>query len=345
MMKSPAPVLLVGSIPLPDCEAVFRTLSAHLGTIASRYPDGETGERINWVRWQRHIFDRNPDLILVESRKLVGFQDTIPRPFYSLRAESDATTLTFGEMGYAAKAIESFGVFARLKTAGTIPEGVKFQVSLPTVVSLLTVFVTLEHRAQVEPALEAAMRREVEQIVAAIPADQLAIQWDFCHEVIGQDGGIDLHFDDIMENASLRLSRLLGWIPSNVEAGVHLCYGDPGHKHVIGPEDTGTCVSYVKSVLAKSPRNVTWVHIPVPRGWKDPRFYEPLLGLQDVKQTEIYLGLVHYSDGVEGTKQRIALARRILPAFGIATECGFGRRDAGTIPKLLDIHRAAMALS
>ncbi len=339
-MTPAAPALLVGSIPLDNSEAVFRALAKHLGSAASRYPDGETGERTNWVRWQRHLFDNNPDLELTGARQLAGFQDSLVRPFYALREGCDPTTLRFGEMGYAAKAIESYRVFNQLKAEGAIPAGVRFQVSLPTVVSLLTVFVVLKDRAHVEPALEAAMRREVEHISAAIPADDLAIQWDFCHEVVGQDGGIQLHFDNIVENATLRLCGLLDCVPADVEAGVHLCYGDPGHKHVVEPKDSGTCVEFTTRILAKSPRSVAWVHVPIPRGWNSAEFYKPLSALRDAP-TQTYLGLVHYTDGVAGTLERIGLAKRALPGFGIATECGFGRRDPATVVPLLDIHRTA----
>jgi hypothetical protein len=27
-------------------------------------------------------------------------------------------------------------------------------------------------------------------------------------------------------------------VPAEVELGLHLCYGDPGHKHVVEPKDT-----------------------------------------------------------------------------------------------------------
>lgn len=35
-------------------------------------------------------------------------------------------------------------------------------------------------------------------------------------------------------------------------------------------------------------------------------------------------------------------ADKFLPGYDIATECGFGRRPAGTIPELLEIHLAAL---
>lgn len=48
--------------------------------------------------------------------------------------------------------------------------------------------------------------------------------------------------------------------------------------------------------------------------------------------------LVQYTDGEDGTKRRIVSAGHVVQNFGIATKGGFGRRDPGAIPMLLDIH-------
>jgi hypothetical protein len=48
--------------------------------------------------------------------------------------------------------------------------------------------------------------------------------------------------------------------------------------------------------------------------------------------------VVHFSDGVEGTLKRIKAAQQFVAAFGVATECGFGRRPPDTMPALLRIH-------
>jgi hypothetical protein len=37
----------------------------------------------------------------------------------------------------------------------------------------------------------------------------------------------------------------------------------------------------------------------------------------------------------------MATAAKVVPAFGIATECGFGRRPAETVTPLLQLHREA----
>jgi len=48
---------------------------------------------------------------------------------------------------------------------------------------------------------------------------------------------------------------------------------------------------------------------------------------------------VHATDGIEGSARRLAVARRFVGDFGIATECGWGRRAPATVPALLRTHR------
>src|SRR5260221_4112210 len=53
-------VHFVGSIPLPDAETVFRTLSAATGPHLKRLPDGETGIRKTWIRFLQDLLADNP---------------------------------------------------------------------------------------------------------------------------------------------------------------------------------------------------------------------------------------------------------------------------------------------
>ena len=50
------PLLLVGSIPLEDAEAVFDTVAKTIGPRLASVPDGETGLRSNWIGWQHAVF-------------------------------------------------------------------------------------------------------------------------------------------------------------------------------------------------------------------------------------------------------------------------------------------------
>jgi hypothetical protein len=49
-------VHLVGSVPLSNEREVFATLSRELGSFLLRIPDGETGERGDWITWLEPIF-------------------------------------------------------------------------------------------------------------------------------------------------------------------------------------------------------------------------------------------------------------------------------------------------
>ena len=31
-------------------------------------------------------------------------------------------------------------------------------------------------------------------------------------------------------------------IPDEIDVGIHLCYGDPGHAHIVEPTDLGTSI-------------------------------------------------------------------------------------------------------
>ena len=60
---------------------------------------------------------------------------------------------------------------------------------------------------------------------------------------------------------------------------------------------------------------------------KDP-FFAPLKDLQP-RGARVYLGVIHHMDGF---KERIALARKFLPEFGLAAYCGFGRIPPADMP-------------
>ncbi len=77
--------------------------------------------------------------------------------------------------------------------------------------------------------------------------------------------------------------------------------------------------------------------MPVPRERRDEDYVRPLMELK-IGGTELYLGLVHLTDGVEGARARIKAASGFRQDFGVATECGFGRRPPETIPQLLQLH-------
>jgi hypothetical protein len=332
---------LVGSVALGSAEEVFRQVGEILGDRVRRIPDGETGARSQWVGWQASTLGRVASLEQVEP----GPHDP-PNAKFRPRAGVDASEIDFGALGYSAEAKSSYATFVRLRDAGVVPEAVRFQVSLPTPFAGNRAWIHPSARDVLRPAFDRAMCRALAEMLDEIPQGELAIQWDVCLE-LGYWERPYAHFDDedpVDDATQARVVRevagLADLVPEDVELGYHLCYGDWGHLHFTEPRDAGNLVAIANGLAAGVRRPLHWVHMPVPRDRDDDEYFAPLRDLRLERDTELYLGLVHYTDGVEGTERRIDAARRVIRDFGVATECGMGRRpEHQDIAQLLRIHR------
>ena len=330
----PKGVHLVGSVPLSSAEEVFRTTSTILGERLRSIPDGETGIRSGWIGWQFQFFANNPTFELVAPTP----NSYVPRSRFKLRSPRTPGAITFDQLGYADAALDSYRLFSQLKQDGVIPAQYRFQVCLPTPLAPISAFVVQEDQAEVEPAYEAAMLTELDRIISNIPQDELAIQWDTAIEFAILEGAMPTFMVDSKAEILERLMRLGNRVPLPAEMGFHLCYGDAGHKHFKEPEDAGKLVEVANALSAGIRRPINWIHMPVPRNRSDAAYYAPLRNVRLRPETELYLGLVHFTDGVEGTLKRIQAAQQCVADFGVATECGFGRRPPDSIPELLRIH-------
>jgi hypothetical protein len=337
MADKPNGAHLVGSVPLPDAESVFRATAEHLGDRLRRVPDGETGARLDWIVWQLHRFMADPRFEVIPP----GERNYAPNPRVAVKEGIAIDDVDFGTLGYAEAARESWAVFSRLQASGDIPASWRFQVSLPTPLAPIHAFVLPGQELALEPAYEAAMRRDVEEIASFVPHDKLAFQWDTAVELGILEEVFPAYWSgDAREGIIDRLVRYGSWVPEGVELGYHLCYGDFEHAHFKQPADTSKLVDLANALAARVARPISWIHLPVPRDRDDVAYYAPLRDLALGDETELYLGLVHFTDGIEGTQRRIAAALSVVPAFGVATECGMGRRPSEQFPALFDIHAA-----
>lgn len=114
-----------------------------------------------------------------------------------------------------------------------------------------------------------------------------------------------------------QLSGLLDRVPDRVPAGLHLCYGDSGHRHMIEPESLATQVRLANAVAERAGRAPEWVSFTVP---------------------------YHPDEQAAGTTDaQVALIDRYLPAgagsWGICTECSMARAEREDVPRLIDLHR------
>jgi hypothetical protein len=334
-------VHLVGSIPLENSESALRA-AATLGSSLARIPDGETGERSNWVGWQHSVFARNEQFSVTRSHH----PQYIARNYLTIAPGVAPDEVTIGPLGYAEAAVDSYQVFVRLRSEGVIPDATRFQISLPTPVGVVINFFEPAARPLVEGPYRTALSAELDTILATIPRPDLAIQWDVVWEfamIEGWNSEAEWWGDDAFADIIERLADLGNAVPPDVELGFHLCYGDANHEHFIEPTDTRSMRDVANAVRRALHRQLHWVHMPVPRNRDDVDYFAPLSELDLDEDTELYLGLIHLTDGVPGANRRIASARSAVTGFGVATECGFGRRPPQSIRQLLAIHRDLLA--
>jgi methionine synthase II (cobalamin-independent) len=338
----PDRVHLVGSIGLETVDEVLRTVGPMLGRRLRRIPDGEPGPRRLWASFQYPLLRASPFLRPDPSgalRKTSGF------PLLCLAEGVEATEIKLGELGYAREARASYFDFVEARRRGDIAPGIRFQVCLPTPMSVIYAFCTASDITAIEAAYEAAMRQEVEAICRHIPHQDLCIQWDVCHDMIVWDGQPQDQFPLVKasrEEIAARFARISGPVSADVELGFHLCYGDFGGKHYFDPLSAGHLVDIANAITRSVKHPVAYIHLPVPLTRATDDFFSPMRDFALSPKTEIYLGLIHAADGIEGTNKRIALAHNYVPEFGIATECGFARaRKPDLVRNLLKIHAGA----
>jgi hypothetical protein len=342
-------VYLVGSVPMADTATVFEKVSAALGPNLLTLPDGETGERLDWIVWLEKVFKDNPAFELSpETFQLHGRAATHRR--YQLKPGAAIENVRFDNLFYADIAQQSYATFAALKRAGKIPAHVKFQIDLVPAHSVIWLFVQEDLQRAIDPVYNDAVLREIDKIAAALPHDDIAIQFDIASAVFArlerdQPSPYGNTKEEMQATFSAIVVRLAEHVPADIDLLFHFCYGDAGHRHVIEPTDMGDMVDYANRLAGQLNRPITQIHMPVPRDRSDAAYFEPLRRLKLDPKTRLCLGLVHYTDGLEGTKKRLETARQFVKDFAIATECGFGRRDPATITELLRIHAEAAKLT
>ena len=342
---------LVGSVPLPDTETVFRTVAGQLGHQLKRIPDGETGERWRWIFWQRDMLmnhpamEEDPD---TETFKVIQWDGQVLRdtPFIRFKPGVDPSEVKF-EAAYAGHAIESFRTYQRLREEGVIGPDTLFQVSLPTPMATTYMYISPSDREAYLPVYEDALARALQEILDSIPHDRLSIQWDVCQEVLVYEDYFRDRPVDYKQQIVSELARMGQRVPDPVDMGYHMCYGSPRDEHLVQPKDMGIMVEMSNGLIAGlstgTSRRLDFIHLPVPKDRTDAGYFQPLNGLNIPANTELYLGLIHFDDQ-GGDAQRMAAAKQFIPSFGVATECGWGRTEPTRIDGLLQSHANAVRL-
>ncbi|KIW66402.1 hypothetical protein PV04_05738 [Phialophora macrospora] len=357
--RSPQGVHFIGSVPCDSTEEALTLLSKTLPHHIRRLPDGEPATRQNFVYFQHYLFKPYPQLVIARYN---DDTTTAGASFDDGKLKDVRDHLSKLETGYDSAAIESYAIFKKLRAEGVVPEGVRFQVSIPTPLNGICSSIAANHRTLVEPYYTAALVRALQNIQSQIPHEDLAIQIDCPYEFgllerLWKLPGTDRfapwwttelsNWDELFIAVVDRIVAFAGQghVAKDVELGFHFCYGDVQHKHFVEPKDMGLIVKVANAVfprLAEQGRPVTFFHAPVPKERDDEAYFAPLKQLIPLLiegGTELYLGLVREGDE-EGTYRRIETARKMVGeevSWGVASECGMGRTPRDRVASILAI--------
>jgi hypothetical protein len=350
----PTAVHFNGSVNLPDAETVMREISSRIPRGVRRMTDGEPGDRNYWINFQTRKFEDMPEFETVSvGQAYETAPDAPPMPQMRLTEGASAEMINWPNLGYADAYTESFATFDRLQNEGTIPGDVRFQIQYPTPLASIAGTIAPNDMAKVAPSYEQALFADLDTALERLPHDRIAVQWDVAVEFGALEGAMGPKVP--IGQIAPGLVRCLEQVPTDVPVGMHLCYGDYGHQHFKQPESLQMQVDLVNAVTSAAKRALNFVSFTVPQGRSDIAYFEPLGGLKTGPETELYFALVPYhpDDQAPGaTAEQIESIDAVLinsPGgarhWGICTECGMGRVDAGDVPRLLDLHSQILSSS
>ena len=341
-----------GSVNLDDAESVMREIASLVPSGLRRIPDGETGDRGNWIFFQFQKFAQLPWLVPARPPGAPeGDYEQVP--LLRLADGADPAQVSWPDLGYADAYLGSYQVFAALRQQGAIPAGVRFQVEYPTPMASISAYIVPEQQQALLDSYQRAMFADLGRLLAAVPADEVAVQWDVAVEFGTLEGAFAPGGAQAFDAIIAALARCVDQVPAGVPVGLHLCYGDYGHQHFMQPESLALQVRVLNAVTAAAGRPVSFVSFTVPQDQREESYFAPLTGLAADPVTELNFALVPYhpaeqAPGTTGDQVRlIDAALAVSPGgsrdWGICTECGMGRVSREDIPALLDLHRQIVA--
>ena len=336
---------LVGGLKAPDAETAMRTASEVLSPHLWAITDGETGDRAQWIGWQIGLLTALDGIDMAGTHGRENPDNEDYSAFPALSVDASVTEIPDRALGYADAAEASYAVFRRLREEGVIPDGVRFQVSVPTPFATVVTWIREADQERFFPVYANGIAQEVAAIAEVVDPADLSLQYDVAVEL----GALVANFpaaEALGEKPFVieALRDAFERTPAGFERGIHLCYGDYKHRHFTVPQDLSLCVELANTVSDVS----DFVHMPVDRETgRQAAYFEPL---RDLDAKRLALGVIDYEGDEERTREltEAASAGSGGMEFAVATECGMARIDergpgAPTLERLLELHALVAA--
>jgi hypothetical protein len=335
-------VHLVGSIPGDDTEDALRLVYDTVGErVADWLPDGETGDRYNWIGRIVESLKQHPDLELVSEGDWSDYDKT---PVFKVKKGHRFRAV---QLDYYDAFAESWPEFQRARAELGRPD-LSFQVGIP---------------GPIDIAFASFGFSLVGSIKATRPFEDATVVdvWRI-HEVAGDEVVFQLEIPMELEMAARVPSQLRGIVlprlarqilrlversPAGSRWGVHLCVGDMNNKSYSHLDDATPAVLLANALAGAFPasRRLEFVHMPFAHGdippATDAAFYAPLGDLDLPDGVRFISGFVHEAQDLETQREVQALIEtRLGRPADVAAACGLGRRDRAVATANLEQSKA-----
>jgi hypothetical protein len=316
---------LIGSIPAEDTAAAMQLAVKTFGADLSFLPDGETGERRNWILNVVSGFRAHPAFEVAKEGDWSGY-DATPQLRVRRGQRLHGAEL---DLGIAAAVRAALPIYQEVRS--TVP-GLGYQVGIPGALDFATfTFGTVDALRYTRVFAQALSTAMVE--VHGLLGHDALFQLEVPAELVLLTRAPRPARAAVARLLAGHLAKLALGAPPGARFGVHLCLGDLNHRALGRLNDAGPLVHFANALVERWPasRPLQYVHVPLAAAAEppseDPAFYRPLSRLR--------LGGVRLVAGYAHERQDLSVQRRIRShieeALGgpadVSTSCGLGRRD------------------
>ncbi len=319
---------LVGSLPGADPEEAMSTALSILGPHLRTLPDGETGERRNWVISIINGLREHPDL---ELRKPGDWSDYDKTPVMRIRRGRTLLGANL-DFGHVDAVRQSYSVFEQARAAAGRPD-LAFQEGVPGDFDLAMFTLgpagALRHRRPFTEATVSEIRG-----VGTLTGPDTLFQIELPVELVLLARAPAAVRPALAKILARLTTRLAAASPEGTRFGIHLCLGDMNNRAFGTMDDVTPLVLLANAIIDGWPakRQLDILHAPFAAAdhpaTTDAAFYAPLTSLRLPEGVRFAAGFAHESQSLaDQCEIRSRIDELLHREVTISAACGLGRRS------------------
>lgn len=308
-----------------------------LGPHLRSLPDGETGERRNWITSIIEGLRAHPDLEVAKEGDWSDYDKT-PRFKVKRGHKLLGASLDFGHVAAVQANLPAFEEICRDSGRADLAYLVGVPGDFDMAMFTMGPAGALRYRRAFTEATVAEITR-----IHGLLGDQAIFQLEVPAELV--------LLTKLPAPAHPFVAKLFGkWLaglaaacPMGARFGVHLCLGDMNHRAFGRMKDVGPLVSLIQAIVAAWPagRPLEFVHAPFAAAQDPPptapAFFDPLAELHLPAGTRFIAGFAHEDQSLDDQRGVQATIEGLLGGpVDVASSCGLGRRDPQAARRTLE---------